>query len=175
VASMHDEPDVAAPAARSRRQVDRGAVAWAVRRLESWITTKMEITVARVAARPMAGPRGKRAELFGGRLAWVGEGGCLGARQAPPRDVRMAGTCRRRLGAPAGLNGARDGSLLDLGNCDRSDGHEAAHKGDGAGDAACAILPAPDGPRGDGEQFGSVAWREAERAECRAEFGRSRR
>ena len=100
MASMHDEPDVAAPAARSRRQVGRGAVAWAVRRLESWITTKMEITVARVAARPMAGPRGKRAELFGGRLAWVGEGGCLGARQAPPRDVRMAGTCRRRLGPP---------------------------------------------------------------------------
>ena len=43
---------------------------------------------------------------------------------------------------------------------------------DAAGDAAIAVLPAPDAPRADAEQLGDAVLCDAERAECRAEFGR---
>ena len=139
----------------------------------------MKIEVLRVAVWPAAAFHGEREDLFGGRQAWVGAGGCLGAswrRGGLFFWLRRGaqGSGRLFFGAPVGPDGARDGSLLDLGNRDRSDGHEAAHKGDGAGDAARAILPAPDAPRADSEYPGGMAWREAKRAECRAEFSRGR-
>ena len=53
--------------------------------------------------------------------------------------------------AAVGPDGARDGSRFDLFNRDRSDGHEAAHKGDGARDTTGAISPPSEVSRGGSE------------------------
>ena len=173
MAPMHDEPDAnAMPAASPRRQIGQGAVVLAVGRRDNRSAAEMEITVPRVTERPAARPWRERAELFGSRQARVSEGGYLGARRGGLVRRRLGG--RLVFGIAVGPDGARDGDLFDLFNRHRFHGHEAAHKGDGAGDAARAILPAPDAPRADSEYPGGMAWREAKRAECRAEFSRGR-
>ena len=53
-------------------------------------------------------------------------------------------------------------------------GRQAEYDAHAAGGAAVAVLPAPDAPRTDAEQLGDAVLCEAERAECRAEFGRGR-
>jgi len=178
VTSMHDADAV--PAASPSRQVSRGTMVWAVGRRDNCTAAEAKTWLPRDAERPMANFGSKRADLFDdadGR-AWVGKGGCPGA----PR--RRGGLFWRRRGGPrsgrlsfgaaaVGPGGSRaGGGRFDLGDCDRFDGHEAAHKDDGARDAARAILPAPNAPRANSEYPGGVAWREAKRAECRAEFGR---
>jgi hypothetical protein len=136
----------------------------------------VKIRVPRIAARPAANLWGERADLFGGGQAWVGEGGCLGARQGGLFRHRLAeeGSGRPRFGAAVCPDGDRDGGLLDLGNRHRPRGQEAEHNADAAGDAAIAVLPASDVPRADAEQLGGAALCNAEGAKRRAEFSRFR-
>src|SRR5262245_7106667 len=138
------EPDAGAtPAASPRRHVGHGAVMFAVGPLGNRTATEVKIRVPRIAARPAANLWGERADLFGGGQAWVGEGGCLGARQGELFRRRLAeeGSGRPRFGAAVCPDGDRDGSLLDLGNRHRPGGQEAEHNTDAAWDAAIATLP----------------------------------
>ena len=123
--------------------------------------------------RPAAVLGSERDDLFGGAQARVGEGGCLGRRRGGPLRGRRDGERSGRLpfGAAVGPGGDSDGGLLDLGNRHRPCGQQAQHDANPAGDAALAALPAPDASRADAEQLGDAVLREAERAECRAEFG----
>jgi len=161
VAPTHNEPDAdAMPAASPRRQVRHGTMAVAVRRFNNRIATEAEITVPEVAERPTAGVGAECEDLFGdANRAWVGEGGCLGTRQG--------GLLRRRLGA-------QRTDSFDLLDRQHPRGQDVAHNADGVGDAAVAMLPTPDVPRGDVKQFGCAALADAERAERRAEFGPER-
>ena len=147
----------------------------AVRRFDSWSTTEAEITVPGIAERPVASFRGERAELFGSCQARASEGGYLDARARRGGLLRhrhgARGSGRLFFGALVGPDGARDGSLLDLGNRDRSGGQQAKNNADPTWDAAVAVLPTSDAPRADTEPPGDAALREAKRAERRAEFG----
>jgi hypothetical protein len=169
---MRDEPEAGAmPAASPRRHVGHRAVVFAVRPPGNRTAAEAKTWETRIAARPAAGLWGERADLCGGGQAWVGEGGCLGARR---RGLNEEGGGRPGLGVAVCPGGDRDGGLLDLGNRHRLRGQEAKHNGDSAWDAAIAVLPAPDAPRADAEQLGDAVLCDAERAECRAEFGRVR-
>jgi antitoxin component of MazEF toxin-antitoxin module len=64
-----------------------------------------------------------------------------------------------------------DGGLFDLSDRDCSGGQQAKHDTDTTRDAAIAMLPTSDGPRGDVKQLGDTVLREAERVEHRVEFG----
>jgi len=142
-------------------------MARAVRRFGGRSTTEIKIGVLRVvAARPAAGPRNKREELFG-------EGGCLGARRGRLFRCRLGAlrSGRLRFGAAVGPGGSRGGGQFDLGDCHRPRGQQAKHDADAAGGAAGAAFPAPDGPWADAEPPGDAALREAEHVE-RREFGR---
>ena len=134
--------------------------------------TAAEAKINRIAARPAAGLWGERADLFGGAQARAGEGGSRGARQGVFRRRRDGeGSRRPGFGAAVCPDGDRDGGLLDFGNRHRSCGQEAEHNADATGNAATAVLPAPDAPRADVEQLSDVALCDAECAEGRAEFG----
>ena len=172
---MSDAPDAGAmPAASQRRRVGHGAVMFAVGPPGNRTAAEVKIRVRRIAARPAASPRGERADLFGCGQTWVGEGGCLGGRHGRlfRRRRDEEGSGRPRFGAAVCPGGDRDGGLLDLGNRHRPRGQEAEHNADAAGDAAIAVLPASDAPRADAEQLGDAVLCDAERIECRAEFGR---
>jgi hypothetical protein len=174
VASMHDAGAV--PTASPPRQVGHGAVAWAVWRRNDCTAAKAKIPVSGVAERPVAGSGGKRADLFddGGGRTWVDEGRLSWAVRRGglffQRRRSTHGSGRLFFGAPVGPGRDGDGDFFDLADRNRSDGHEAAHKGDGARDGARAILPAPNAPRADSEYPGGAARRETKRAECRAEL-----
>jgi len=177
VLTGRQEPNAnAMPATSPPRQIGQARVVFAVGPLlGNRAAAETKTGVPRVVERPAAAPLGEREDFFGGGGASVGEGGCLGA----PR--RQGGLVRRRLGAQrsgrlsfGAAVGPRDSSLLDLVNRHRSHGHEAAHKGDGVGDAAITMLPASDASFADVEQPSDAALRQAERAERRAKFGRSR-
>ena len=163
------------PAASQRRHVGHGAVVFAVGPPGNRTAAEVKIRVPRIAARPAADLGGERADLFGGGQAWVGEGGCLGGAAqgrtvpAPARrgGERAAQVWRCRLsGRGQRRRPARPGQPSP------SRSQEAEHNADAAGDAAIAVLPAPDAPRADAEQLGDAVLCDAERAECRAEFGR---
>jgi hypothetical protein len=171
---MSDEPDGGAmPAASQRRPVGQGAVLFAIGPLGNGAAAEAKIGASRVAARPSASLWGERDDLLGGGQAWVGESGGLGGRQGGPFRRRRVeeGSGRLRFGAAVGPHGDKDGGLLDLGDRYSPRSQEAEHDADAAGDAALAALPAPDASRADAEQLGDAVLCEAERAECRAEFG----
>jgi hypothetical protein len=151
-----------------RRHVGHGAVMSAVRLLGNRTAAEVKIGVTRIAARPAAGLRGERADLFSGGQARAGEGGYLGARRRR-LDAERGG--RPSLGAAVdpGGDGDRDrGGLLDLGNRHCPSGQEASQDDDSAWDAAITVAPASDASWADAEQPSNAC--DAERAE-RAEFG----
>jgi hypothetical protein len=152
-----------------RHQVDAGhpvgraAVMCAVRRLSCWVAAEAKITVpTRVADRPVAGRWSERED---------GESGCRGARRGGLFRRRRGGARNAAAVCPGGNRG--DG-LFDLGNRYRLHGQQVEHDADAARDAAVAVLPTPDVSRGDVEQPGDARLCNAERAERRAEFDRSR-
>ena len=106
------------PAASQRCHVGHGAVMFAVGPLGNGTAAEVKIRMPRIAARPAANLWGERADLFGGSQAWVGVGGCLGARQGGlfRRRRDEEGSGRPRFGAAVCPGGDRDGGLLDLGN-----------------------------------------------------------
>ena len=90
-----------------------------------------------------------------------GEGGCRGA--------CWGGLLRRRwlkFGAAARPGGDR-GGCFSLGSRDHPGGQKVAHNGDGVGNVAVAVLPAPDVPRTDVEQPRDATLLEAECGERR--------
>jgi hypothetical protein len=97
----------------------------------------MKISVSDVAKWPTAGPRGKRADLFddaGGR-AWVGAGGCPGAR-------RGGLFFRRRLDGSGWLRSGVDGDDgFDLVDRNHFCGQETDHNADAVRDTTGAISP----------------------------------
>jgi len=177
VAPMRDEPDAdAMPAASPRRQVRRGAVTSAVRRLSRRIAAEAKIRVLKIAERPAASFRGERADLFGnGNRAWVGEGGCRGARRGGllRRRLDEKGNRRFRRGAAVCPSGDRGGSF-DLLDRHHPHGQEVAHNDDGGGPPAGAGFPPPNVPRADGKELRDAALCDAKRVEHRAEFGPDR-
>jgi hypothetical protein len=132
---------------------------------------EVKIRVPRIAARPAADLWGERTDLFGGSQAWVGGGGCLGARQGGlfRRRFDEKGSGRLRFGAAVCPGGNRDGGLFDLGDRHRSRGQKAEHNADSAWDAAIAVLPTSDASRADTEQPGDAVLCDAERVEGCAE------
>jgi len=64
--------------------------------------------------------------------------------------------------------------LRDLINRDRPHGQKVDHKADCVWNVTVAVVPAPDVPRGDVEQFCDACLRKAERGECFLKFGRGR-
>ena len=161
-----------APAASQRRRVGHGAVLFAVGLPGNRAAAETKIRVPRIAVRPAAVTRSEPDDFFRCGQTWIGEGGCRGGRRGRLFRRWRGGEGRPRFGAAVCPDGDRDGGLLDLGNRHRPRGQEAEHNADAAGDAAIAVLPAPDAPRADAEQLGDAVLCDAERAKCRAEFGR---
>jgi hypothetical protein len=147
-------------------------VVLAVWPLGNWTSAEVEIRVPRIPAGPAAVARAKRDDLFGRGKTWVGEGGSLGARRGRlfRRRLDEEGSGRLRFGAAVYPGGDSDGGL-GLGDCHRPCRQKTEHNVDAAGDAAIAVLPAPEAPRADAEQPGGAVLCNAERVECRAEFG----
>jgi hypothetical protein len=158
-----------------RWRVGYGAVCFAVGSLGNRTAAEVKIRVPRIAARPAENLWSERADLFGGG-SWIGEGGCLGARQGGlfRRRRDEVGSGRPGFSAAVCAHGDRDGSLLDLGNRHRPRSQKAEHNVDSAGDAAIAVLPTSDASRVDAEQFGDTVLCDVEHVERRAEFGRGR-
>ena len=168
---MSDAPAAGAmPAASQRRHVGHGAVMFAIGPPGHRTSAEVKIMVPRIAARPAANLWGERADLFGGSQAWVGVGGCLGARQGGLfwRRRDEEGSRGPKFGAAV----YPDSGLLDLGNRHRPRSQEAEHNADAAGDAAIAILPTPHAPGANAEQSRNVVLCDAKRAECFAEVSR---
>jgi hypothetical protein len=170
---MSDEPDAGTtPAASQRRRVSHGTV---VRSRASCNRTAAEtkIRARRIPARPPAGPRSERVDLFSSGKTWIGENGGLGTRcDGLFRHWRLEeGSRGPGFDAAVDPGGDSDGGLLDLVNRHRSHGQQAEHNADAAWGAAIARLPTSDAPRADAEQFGDTVLRDAERVECRVEFG----
>jgi len=151
---------------RTRCHAGRDAVLIAVGRCSRGTAAKIKIRVPRIVVWPAAGVRGERDNFFGGGQAWVGEG----RRQRRPFWCRPdeEGSGRLRFGGDKG-------GCFDLLNCHHPRGQEAEHNGDAARQAAIAVSPMSDSPRVDGKELREAALRDVERAERRAEFGRSRR
>jgi hypothetical protein len=160
-----DEPDAGVlPATSQRRHVGHGAVMRAVGPPGDRTAAKMKLRARRISARPAANVRGQRVDLFGSGQTWAGEGGCLGGRHD--------GLRRRRAWQWSAFGAAcPGGGPRDLVNRHRPRSEEAEHDADAQGDAAFAILPAPDVPRADIEQLGDAALCNVERADRLAEFG----
>ena len=171
---MTDEPPAGVlPAASPRRRAGQGVVDFAVGLAGNRTAAKAKTSAPRIAVRPAAGPRGERDDRLGSSELWVGEGGNLGASRGRLFQRRRGreGSRRLRFGAAVGSGGDSNGDPLDLVNRHRAASHEAEQNVDAAGDAAIAVLPAPDTPRTDTEQVGDAVLCEAERVECLAEFG----
>jgi hypothetical protein len=154
-----------------RRYVGLSVVPFAVGPLRNRIAAEAKSRVTRIAARPAAGVRGERVDFLGGGQAWVGGGGCLGARRC---RLDQEGGGRPRFGAAIRPAGDKDGGLLDLANRHRARAQEADQDGDSAWDATAPVLPAADAARADAEQLSGAVLGDAERAKGRAEFGRVR-
>jgi hypothetical protein len=169
--ALRDELDASAVLAVSlRRRIGQGAVAFAVGPFGNRFAAEVKIAVLGIAAWPAARIWGERADLLGGGRAWIGDGGCRGVCLLR-RRLDEEGSGRLRCGAAVCPGGARDGSLLDLIDRNRSGGQEAEHDADAAGNAAIAIPPTSHAPRTDAEQLGDAVLREAERVECLVKFG----
>jgi hypothetical protein len=187
---VRDEPDAdAMPAASSRRQERHVTMAWAVRRLESWITTKMEITVPGVADGPSALLCCERIDRGGD--TWVNEGDCLDTRQGGWRRHRLdGGSGRPRSGVAVDLDGGKcggclggrrcplDGRLrasaaiddkaggqLDISKRHPPHGHEAEKDGNAGWDLAITASPTSKVPLADVKYLGGAALCDAEGGE----------
>ena len=161
---MTDEPPAGVPPAASpRRRAGQGVVVFAVGLAGNRTAAKAKTSAPRIAVRPAAGPRGERDDCLGSGQLWVGEGGSLGARRGRLFQRRRGreGSRRLRFGAAVGPGGDSNGDPLDLVNRHRAASHEAEQNVDAAGDAAIAVLPAPDTPRTDTEQVGDAVLCEA--------------
>src|SRR5262245_46089254 len=95
VAPLSDEPDASAmPATSRRRHVGQGAVALTIGLFDDWIAAEVKIRTPRIAARPAAGFRGERIDLFGGGgdgQVWVGKGFRRRLDESRNRRSRFAG------------------------------------------------------------------------------------
>ena len=169
-------PPAGEPSCHARRQSAAPHRPWRgdVRSRASGDRTAAEvkIRVRRIAARPAAASE-VSAQTFS---AVVGPGPAKAAAlTSVATDCSGTGSTRRergpRFGAAVCPSG-KDGGLLDLGNRHRPSGQEAEHNVDATWDVAIAGLPTSDAPRTDAEQLGDAVLCDAERAECRAEFGR---
>jgi|SRR6516225_835434 len=150
----------------------RSAVLFAIRPRGSWIAAETKIRTPWIAVRPAAGSCGKRKDLLGSSGVGVCDGGCF--------DAGPGGLCwhrfderenrRFRAGMAVCPDGDRNGSLLDLVNCDHPGGQQTEHDADTMRDAAIAMLPTSNTSRTDAEELSNAALREAERVERRAEF-----